>query len=100
MYLGIDIGTSGVKAIIIDERQRVVASATAPLKVSRPRPGWSEQDPEDWWTATRKAIAGLKRAKPKALSAVKAIGLSGQRHGATLLDAKDHVLRPATLGND
>ncbi|HTN95821.1 MAG TPA: xylulokinase, partial [Nordella sp.] len=100
MYLGLDIGTSGVKAILIDERQRIVASATAALKVSRPQPGWSEQDPEDWWKATLKAIAGLKRAKPKALSDVKAIGLSGQMHGATLLDAKDHVLRPAILWND
>ncbi len=100
MFLGLDIGTSGVKAILIDERQRIVASATAPLKVSRPRPGWSEQTPEDWWKATLKAIAGLKRARPKALSAVKAIGLSGQMHGATLLDARDHVLRPAILWND
>lgn len=100
MYLGLDIGTSGVKAILIDERQRIIASATASLKVSRPEPGWSEQNPEDWWKATLKAVAGLKRARSKALSAVKAIGLSGQMHGATLLDARDHVLRPAILWND
>lgn len=100
MFLGLDIGTSGVKAVLIDERQRIVASATAPLKVSRPAPGWSEQNPEDWWRATLKAIAALKRAKRKALGAVKGIGLSGQMHGATLLDAEDRVLRPAILWND
>ncbi len=100
MYLGLDIGTSGVKAILIDERQRIVASATAPLKVSRPKPGWSEQSPEEWWKACNIAVKTLAKARPKAIAAVAGIGLSGQQHGATLLDKADKVLRPAILWND
>ncbi len=97
MYLGIDIGTSGVKAVIVDGTQSVVASANAPLTVSRPRPLWSEQAPADWWTATRAAVLGLDA---KFRAEVRAIGLSGQMHGATLLDAAGKVLRPAILWND
>lgn len=100
MYLGLDIGTSGVKAILIDERQRMIASTTAHLTVSRPNPGWSEQKPEDWWKACGKAVKELARQKPKAIAAVEGIGLSGQQHGATLLDKADKVLRPAILWND
>lgn len=100
MYLGIDLGTSGVKAILCDGEQKVVAQATAPLAVSRPRPLWSEQDPEDWWGATNAAVAMLRRDHAPELRAVKAVGLSGQMHGATLLDASDRVLRPAILWND
>ncbi len=97
MYLGIDIGTSGVKAVIVDDAQAVVSTASAPLSVSRPQPLWSEQDPADWWHATGDAVRGLDaglRAK------VRAIGLSGQMHGATLLDGSGAVLRPAILWND
>jgi xylulokinase len=97
MYLGIDVGTSSVKAILMDDAGRVVDQATAPLTVSRPHPLWSEQDPMDWWTATNSAVSGLDRDRRKA---VKAIGLSGQMHGATLLGADDRVLRPAILWND
>lgn len=100
MYLGLDIGTSGVKAILIDQRQRVLASATSPLRVSRPKPGWSEQSPEDWWKACNAAVRAIAKAKPKAIAAVEGIGLSGQQHGATLLDKADKVLRPAILWND
>ncbi|WP_207458358.1 xylulokinase [Azospirillum sp. SYSU D00513] len=100
MHLGIDLGTSGVKAVLIDGKQRLVGQATAPLEVSRPQPLWSEQDPEDWWAATRQAIAELRRLHPDAMAAVRGIGLSGQMHGATLLDAGDRVLRPAILWND
>jgi xylulokinase len=100
MYLGLDIGTSGVKAILIDQRQRIIASATSPLKVSRPKPGWSEQAPEDWWKACTAAVKALAKQKPKAIAAVEGIGLSGQQHGATLLDQGDKVLRPAILWND
>jgi xylulokinase len=100
MYLGLDIGTSGVKAILIDQRQRIIASATSPLKVSRPKPGWSEQAPEDWWKACTAAVKALAKQKPKAVAAVEGIGLSGQQHGATLLDMGDKVLRPAILWND
>src|SRR3990170_5891022 len=100
MYLGLDIGTSGVKALLIDAKHRMVASTNAKLSVSRPHPGWSEQDPEDWWQACVKGILALKRQQPKALAAVEGIGLSGQQHGATLLDKSDRVLRPAILWND
>jgi xylulokinase len=100
MYLGIDLGTSAVKALLADDAQRVVAEASAPLSVSRPRPLWSEQDPEAWWQAAAAAIAQLRARAGAALAAVTGIGLSGQMHGATLLDRHDHVLRPAILWND
>ncbi len=97
MYLGIDIGTSGVKAVAVGEDGAVVSQATAPLEVSRPRPGFAEQDPEAWWQATLRAVAELPSG---ARAAVRAVGLSGQMHGATLLDREDRPLRPAILWND
>ncbi|MCF3932390.1 xylulokinase [Acuticoccus sp. M5D2P5] len=98
MYIGIDLGTSGLKAVLIDETQTLVAEATAPLVVSRPHPAWSEQDPQDWIRAATEALAALAAKAP--LDAVRGIGLSGQMHGATLLDAAHEVLRPAILWND
>ncbi len=100
MYLGIDLGTSGVKAVLMDEEQAIVASATAPLDVSRPAAGWSEQDPLDWIAATRSAVSELREAEAPRLAAVRGIGFSGHMHGATLLDASDRVLRPCILWND
>jgi len=100
MYLGLDLGTSGVKALLIDADQAVVASANAPLDVSRPHPGWSEQDPAHWITATEEAVGKLKRSHGKELAAVRGIGLSGHMHGATLIDGDDKVLRPCILWND
>ncbi|MFS8050015.1 xylulokinase [Rhizobium sp. BR 314] len=100
MYLGLDLGTSGVKAMLIDGNQKIIGSAHGDLDVSRPHPGWSEQDPAHWISATEEAIAGLKAAHPKELAAVRGIGLSGQMHGATLLDTDDKVLRPCILWND
>ena len=100
MYLGIDLGTSGVKAILLDGDDRIVGQTAAPLDVSTPRPLWSEQDPEDWWTAACRAVNDLKAKHGPALAATGAIGLSGQMHGATLLDARGEVLRPAILWND
>ena len=100
MYLGLDLGTSGVKALLIDGGQKVVASATAPLDMSRPHEGWAEQDPDDWISAVEKAVAGLKASHPGQLAAVRGIGLSGQMHGATLLDRAGGVLRPCILWND
>jgi xylulokinase len=97
VYLGIDIGTSSVKAVIVDDNDTVVSQANAALNVSRPQPGWSEQNPADWWAATNAAVKALPAKDRKA---VRAVGLSGQMHGATLLDAKDHPLRPAILWND
>ncbi|WP_316978506.1 xylulokinase [Shumkonia mesophila] len=100
MYLGIDLGTSGVKAALVDDAQAVIGQGAAPLDVARPHPLWSEQDPEAWWRATLAALAALKASHPKELAAVRGIGLSGQMHGATLLDDNDAVLRPAILWND
>ncbi len=98
MYIGLDLGTSGVKALLIDDYQSVIGSTQAPLEVSRPAEGWSEQDPADWIIATKAALRGL--ADRHDLSAVRSIGLSGQMHGAVLLDKSDAVLRPAILWND
>ncbi|MBB3658256.1 xylulokinase [Rhizobium sp. BK650] len=100
MYLGLDLGTSGVKAMLIDGDQKIIGSANGSLDVSRPHSGWSEQEPAHWVRATEEAVAGLKAKHPKELAAVKGIGLSGQMHGATLLDASDRVLRPCILWND
>lgn len=100
MYLGLDFGTSSVKGVLIDARQKILATASAPLKVSRPQPGWSEQNPEDWWKACNKVVKELGRMKPKAIAAVEGIGLSGQQHGATLLDKAGKPLRPCILWND
>ena len=98
MYLGIDLGTSGVKAILVDEDRALVGEASAPLTLSRPRPLWSEQNPDDWWRATQNAVRALSSGSR--LDAVAGIGLSGQMHGAVLLDRSDAVLRPAILWND
>jgi xylulokinase len=100
VYLGIDLGTSAVKAVLMREDGSLEVQASSVLDVSRPKPLWSEQDPEHWWTATNDAVAQLRASHAAALGAVKGIGLSGQMHGATLLDAQDRVLRPAILWND
>ena len=100
MFLGIDLGTSAVKALLTDENGLVIAQASAPLDVSRPQPLWSEQDPADWWHAVNDAVAQLRAEHPSELAATQAVGLSGQMHGATLLDANNSVLRPAILWND
>jgi len=100
MYLGIDLGTSGVKVIILDDNDVLVAQASSPLTVSRPAPLWSEQNPSDWWQATNLAIAELQQDNADSLKQVKAVGLSGQMHGATLLDNENNIIRPAILWND
>jgi xylulokinase len=97
MYIGLDLGTSGLKGVLIDEDQTVLAEATAPLTVSRPAEGWSEQAPSDW---IRAAEAVFDQLSAKGLGSVRGIGLSGHMHGATLLDAGDDVLRPCILWND
>ena len=98
MFLGIDLGTSGVKALLIDDRQRALASVTEPLSISRPKDGWSEQAPADWVAATDRAVSRL--AAGHDLGRVAGIGLSGQMHGAVALDAAGEVIRPAILWND
>jgi xylulokinase len=99
-YLGLDIGTSSVKALLVGADQRVVSEATAPLSVSRPHPLWSEQDPDEWFKGVELAVAAIRREAPAAFAALAGIGLSGQMHGATLLGADDKPLRPAILWND
>ncbi|RNF23032.1 putative xylulokinase [Trypanosoma conorhini] len=98
MYAGIDLGTSGVKVALMAMDGSLIDTATAGLALSRPKPLWNEQDPEAWWTATNKAISILKRKHD--MSKVRAIGLSGQMHGATLLDKQGRVLRPCILWCD
>jgi xylulokinase len=100
MFLGIDIGTSSVKAVVVDEDQRIAASAAVPLGVSRPQDLWSEQNPEDWWTAVETAVAALRRDSGARWPDVRSIGLSGQMHGAVLLDELGTPVRPAILHND
>jgi xylulokinase len=99
-FLGLDIGTSSVKALLVDVEQQVVAEASTPLSVSRPHPLWSEQDPSDWVEGVEAAVAAVRRRAPSEFAALSGIGLSGQMHGATLLDAQDKPLRPAILWND
>jgi xylulokinase len=97
MYLGIDIGTSGVKVVAMDEDGQGLAQYTAPLVVSRPHPLWSEQDSGAWWTATEAAVLALE---PRLRASIRGIGLAGQMHGATVLGRDDRPLRPAILWND
>jgi xylulokinase len=100
MFLGIDLGTSEVKLLLLDETGGIVGTAGSALTLSSPQPLWSEQRPADWWQATQAAVEQLRAAHPMAFAAVRAIGLSGQMHGAVLLDDSDAILRPAILWND
>lgn len=98
MYIGLDLGTSGLKAVVIDADQVIVAEAQAPLTSTRPQAGWSQQDPADWIAAAQAVMAALSAQTP--LDAVRGIGLSGHMHGATLIDAAGDVLMPCLLWND
>ncbi|WP_099826230.1 xylulokinase [Oceaniglobus indicus] len=100
MYLGLDLGTSGLKAILTDAAGRVIESVERSYPNPHPHHGWSEQDPADWIAACEAALDALKDRAPDALADLRGIGLSGQMHGATLLDAADRVLRPCILWND
>ena len=100
MFLGLDYGTSEVKALLLNTAGQIIATQGAPLTVSRPQAIWSEQDPADWWAATIVALEELRAQVPKEYAEIQAIGLSGQMHGAVLLDAHNQVLRPAILWND
>ena len=100
VFLGIDIGTSGTKSLAIDEKGAILASATVEYPIYHPKPGWSEQDPADWWEATIRTVRQLTRKAKLKAADVKGIGLSGQMHGSVFLDKSDAVLRPALLWND
>src|ERR687895_758563 len=100
VYLGIDIGTSGTKTLVLNERGKILAQATSTYPLYHPKPLWSEQDPDDWWNATMRTIrAVVKKARVRPAD-VKAIGLSGQMHGSVFLDKKGRVIRRALLWND
>jgi xylulokinase len=99
-YLGIDLGTSELKVVLMSHNGRVLESASSRLSLTQPAPGWSEQDPSQWIEALQLACADLKRLAPVHFAQVAGIGLSGQMHGATLLDANGLVLRPCILWND
>ncbi|MAK34581.1 MAG: xylulokinase, partial [Flavobacteriaceae bacterium] len=98
MYLGIDLGTSGLKAALMDDAGNIIDTKSAALSVNSPNPLWSEQNPLDWWSAVESVIDQLSQSH--IVSQIKAIGLSGQMHGATLLDEAGSVIRPAILWND
>jgi xylulokinase len=100
MYLGLDCGTSGLKALLTDESGAPIASAQRTYSPDRPRPGWSEQNPEVWRDAMAGAIADIKQSAASALGAVKAVGFSGQMHAAAMLDGASRPVRPAILHND
>jgi xylulokinase len=99
-YLGIDLGTSELKVLLLSQSGEVLASSGSPLMVSQPHALWSEQDPDSWMDALALACSSLKAAHPQGYAAVQGIGLSGQMHGATLLSSEGHVLRPCILWND
>jgi xylulokinase len=96
-FLGLDIGTSGVKALLVDEAGEIIAHSTSPLELNTPQPGWAEQDPEDWWQAS---VAALRAVLANAHHRVAALGLSGQMHSSVFLDAQGSVIRPALLWCD
>lgn len=100
LLLGIDLSTTGAKALLIDDQGRVVSSATTPLSLSTPRDLWSEQEPRDWWQATTNSIRQALSFADLSGQKVAAIGLTGQMHGLVVLDHQRQVLRPAILWND
>jgi xylulokinase len=99
-FLGIDVSTTATKALLIDEKGAVLATATAAHTLQTPKPLWSEQDPHEWWQAAATAIRAVLKQAGIRSEEVAAVGLTGQMHGLVLLDAQGEVLRPAILWND
>jgi xylulokinase len=97
LLLGLDVGTSGARAVAVDEGGGIVAEASAEYPLSSPRPGWSEQDPADWWRASREVLGKVAAGVD---GAVAGLGLTGQMHGSVFLDGSGEVVRPALLWND
>jgi xylulokinase len=96
--LGIDLGTTSLRALVVDADGTVLGQASAPYPTAQPEPGWTQQEPDDWWQACRSAVAELQAQG--LLPQVKAVGLTGQMHGSVFLDRQRRVLRPAILWND
>jgi xylulokinase len=100
LYIGVDIGTSGTKSLIMNEQGEILAESSTEYPVHMPKPLWTEQDPEDWWQAVKKTIKAVVKTSKAKKSDVKAIGLSGQMHGSVFLNRQGKVIRPALLWND
>lgn len=100
LFLGIDVSTTGVKALLIDAAGAVIGSATTPLLVQTPQPLWSEQNPHEWWMGTWRSIRDVMAKAEATGEEIAAVGLTGQMHGLVLLDSDRRVLRPAILWND
>ncbi|MGA2101105.1 MAG: FGGY family carbohydrate kinase, partial [Candidatus Sulfotelmatobacter sp.] len=100
-YLGIDVGTGGTRALVIDSLGSIVASASAEHEnFASPRPGWAEQDPHDWWKACGLAVRKALQTSGQRPEDIACVGFSGQMHGAVLLDSADEVVRPAIIWCD
>ncbi|TCK75792.1 xylulokinase [Acidipila rosea] len=100
-FLGLDVGTGGTRAVLVDEHGKLIASAASEHAAFRsPQPGWAEQDPEDWWRAAQESIKGVMASSGVSAAEVKALGLTGQMHGAVMLDAEGRVLRPSLIWCD
>jgi xylulokinase len=97
VLIGLDVGTGGARAVAVEESGEIVAEASSEYPLQSPRPGWTEQDPADWWGGTKEV---LKKVAAEAREQVAGIGLTGQMHGSVFLDASDEVIRPALLWND
>jgi xylulokinase len=101
MFLGIDVGTGGTRAVLINRDGGVIASASSEhAAIHSQHIGWAEQDPEDWWRAARQAITAVMAAAELAGAEIQSIGLTGQMHGCVMLDARGEVLRPALIWCD
>ena len=100
MFIGIDLGTSSIKMILIDQNQNILATANSSLTVQSPKDGFSEQNPQEWIDSTMECLGALKLKKPKEFTQTISIGISGHMHGATLIDKNGKVIRPCILWND
>ena len=100
VLVGLDVGTSGARALAVHESGEVLAEASAEYPLMSPRPGWSEQDPEDWWRAAKEVLGNVADRVRETEYEIVGLGLTGQMHGSVFLDAKDKVIRPALLWND
>ena len=100
LLLGVDVSTTGAKALLIDQSGRVINSATTPLTLNTPRPLWSEQDPQQWWQGIKTSIKTALSGADVSPESIAGIGLTGQMHGLVMLDEYGEVLRPAILWND
>lgn len=100
LLLGLDVGTGGARAVAVDEKGRVVAEASSEYPLHSPRPGWTEQDPEEWWRGAKAALGRVAAGIGGAGDGVVGLGLTGQMHGSVFLDGSGEVIRPALLWND